>query len=46
MFIHPFAFSNARAIDTTELGGEMVSIHELAEEWHRHLFCDEDRDAI
>ena len=46
MFIHESAFRNARAVDLTDLGGEMVSIHELAEEWQRHLFCDEDRDAI
>ncbi|TCP90332.1 hypothetical protein C8J31_101170 [Rhizobium sp. PP-CC-2G-626] len=46
MFIHPSAFSNARAIDITDLGGEVVSIHELAEEWQRHIFRDEDHDAI
>ncbi|WP_192820038.1 hypothetical protein [Pseudorhizobium pelagicum] len=46
MFIRPSDVSNARAIDLSDLGGEIISIHELAEEWQRHLFCDEDRDAI
>lgn len=46
MFIRPSEISNARAIDLTDLGGEMITIHELAEEWQRHLFNDEDRDAI
>jgi len=45
MFIHESAFRNARAIDINELGGEVTAIHELFEEWHRHLFCDEEIDA-
>lgn len=46
MFIHEYAFRSARAIDITELGGEVTAIHELVEEWQRHLFCDDDADAI
>ncbi|MFN3320122.1 MAG: hypothetical protein ACK43M_15350 [Allorhizobium sp.] len=46
MFFPTSAFRNAQAIDLDDLGGELIAIHELAEEWHRHLFCDEDRDAI
>ncbi|NTF08013.1 hypothetical protein G6L37_17750 [Agrobacterium rubi] len=45
MFIYPYEILRARAIDINELGGMVLGIAELPEEFQPHLFRDDDPDT-